>query len=194
MIACYLSAGKPAEAREVARKMVESGVSPNHVTYKVFLAELLSNSQLAEARKLFELQLKNSKSMTPHDYGEIATRFYRAGDSEKGLEVYEFSMEKFGCASGTAHSYSIDAYSFKKADDKVERIRDLCMENKSLLASCCHALLRHYIRRFSHSESGHYSDCVDKIYAASVQYGFKISPNIDFKCKEVIAAAKTISK
>lgn len=194
MIACYLAAGKPADAREVAKKMIGLGIEPNHVTYKVFLSELLTNGQIKEARDLYELHLKNSESMKALDYGEVATRFSRAGDTEKGLEIYEHSMRKFGRTSGPAHSYAIDAYSFKKEDEKVEEIRELCLKNRSVFASCCHALLRHYVKRYTQEYKMEYAELVDRIYAASIESGFKISPNMDFKCKEVIAAIKLNSE
>lgn len=194
IISCYLSAGKPIEAREVAKKMIQLGIEPNHVTYKVFLSELLSNGQLAEARNLYDLHLKNSQSIQAHDYGDISTRFYRAGDKEKGLEIYEHTMEKSGRASGAAHSYSIDAYSIRKFDEKIEKILEMCMKNTSLLASCCHALLRHFIKRYGMSFERTYAERVDQIYAAAMKCGFKISPNIDFKCKEVIASLKVESE
>ncbi len=186
MISVYLAAGKPEDARLLSNSMIEAGLKPNHITYKVFLAELLENKQIEEAEKLFNLHLKDSPAMKPHDFGEVATKFFKAGAGRKGLEIFETTMKRFGRSSYLAYQQAIEEYSKMHKDKKIDGMVEECLGSKSLLAMTCHALLRHYVHRFLSSNDQTYRQVIKKVYETSIGLELQISPRIDLGCKSII--------
>lgn len=186
-IATFLAAGKPEEARAASNRMIELGLKPNFVTYKVFLAELLESSKFNEAERLYSAHLKDSEEMKSHDYGEVSIRFFKAGYDRKGLEVFEHALKRFGRTTGPAYAHAIDFYSILKEDSKIDELALTALADKSLLAPTSHALLRHHLRRWLSSSNLRHATELQNIYAKMIEYSLQVSPRIDNLCRDAIA-------
>jgi len=184
MMSCYLAAGKPEEARKMALELTESGLKPNNITYKLFLTQLLENKQINAAEELYDEHLKDSESTPAHAYADIAIKFFKHGAFRKGLEIFETTMARFDSSSPLCTSFAIDHYSHAGELGKIEGLKQFCMGEKAFLASSCHSLLRHYLKRWDMMGDAAALADMKLVVEKVAELGLRLSPRMEAKCKE----------
>lgn len=181
MMSSYFDSGRPQEAHQVVNQMLAAGIRPNHITYKIMLVELLTQRKLAEAHRLYDQHLRDCPEMEPHELGDIAARFLGVGDTSKGLEVYDMTMKRHGRTTPFAHGVACHVFCKEAMVDRIERIHQLSLANKHVLAKTCHPLLAFYMERARKVDGAAdaYAGKLEAVYMAAVRSNLTISPAVE---------------
>lgn len=187
LITCYLAAGKPEQARAAASKMLEYDIKPNHVTYKVFLAELIEKRQIPEALRLYDQHLKDAEKMNMHDHSDIACRFLRAQEDAAGLDIFERTRKRYGACSGLSLTLAVDAYSKKGDEKRIAELWTVASKRAPLTVISSNAFLRHYLGRWEATAEPAYAREIRTIHEQALAANSTISFRINQRCMDAIA-------